>query len=315
MESIAPFLLLIVIILVIVQWIKSANYLKHGGTKNLKDHGVETVKFSGKNTASEPVKSSGKNTKPEPEKKKVTRRARPGPYPGIEKGKRIIFGGVELKSLDKEIAEDIEGRSDVNLVFDIEPDDHRYAGAFAVWAEGPRINDFVGYLPKDVAQTIREYGIIDDLTVRVDYVWIGDRGGAFVRVNIDGPPSIIEQMQEQNTSSRVKKETKKPHYFEGYPTFEYQTDINLLKSRKDFDSLETLLKNLTDAESKNPSGPAPYTFQELAMLYRKLKRYQDEVEILEQYTLITFKHGRPGRDFSQRIEKARQLAQKGSQKK
>jgi hypothetical protein len=185
LTSFIPLIILIAIVVIIVRWRKSVRYMKQGGTDNHKAHGIEPVKPSGKSSAK-------------------ARRKRAGPYPGIELGKRIIFGGIELKRLDKEIAADIEGRSDVNLVFDIEPDAHKYAGAFAVWAEGPRINDFVGYLPKEVAQDIREYGIFDDLTVRVDHIWIGDRGGAIVRVNIDGPPSIIELMK----NSKLKKVTR-----------------------------------------------------------------------------------------------------------
>lgn len=49
MESFTPFLpllIIIVVIVVIVRWRRSVRYLKDGGTKNLKDHGIEPVEKS-----------------------------------------------------------------------------------------------------------------------------------------------------------------------------------------------------------------------------------------------------------------------------
>lgn len=127
-----------------------------------------------------------KKPSPKTPKKKSARRQRKGPYPGIKHGYRIIHGGVELVSLNKELAVDLEGRKDTNLGIKDNSE---------VWSYG-KVKGHLGNLPKDIAETMEELDIAGELEIRVDHIWVGDRGRAIVRVNVDGLPAVKEKVTE-----------------------------------------------------------------------------------------------------------------------
>lgn len=53
---------------------------------------------------------------------------------------------------------------------------------------------------------------------------------------------------------------------------------------EDYEAVLLMLVDATEAESREKDwGVAPWYYEQLAILYRKQKRYQDEVLILERY--------------------------------
>ena len=77
-------------------------------------------------------------------------------------------------------------------------------------------------------------------------------------------------------------------------------------------AIELLLKLVaaTEAESKEsggPSGVAPWYYEQLAIIYRKEKRYSDEVAILERYEKQPKAQGAGPGKLDKRLKQARTL--------
>ena len=100
-----------------------------------------------------------------------------------------------------------------------------------------------------------------------------------------------------------------PFYFE---------EIKRLKREKKHDeAIELLLKTIdaTERESKAAGkgwGVAPWYYKQLAIVYRKEKRYDDEIAILERYKHLTNAIGALPEDFATRLKKAKELQKKTS---
>ena len=71
------------------------------------------------------------------------------------------------------------------------------------------------------------------------------------------------------------------------------------------------LVNATETESKAAGsgwGVAPWYYEQLAILYRKEKRFADEVAILERYVSQPKAPGAGPSKLTARLEKARELS-------
>ena len=81
--------------------------------------------------------------------------------------------------------------------------------------------------------------------------------------------------------------TEKPGYIDGAHYTEYVDRINGLKRSGNVDDAITLLLKCVDAteaeDRMNKWGVAPGYYEQLAILYRKEKRYREEVSILERF--------------------------------
>lgn len=91
-------------------------------------------------------------------------------------------------------------------------------------------------------------------------------------------------------------------------------DIKQLKRDGNIAEAVELLLQLVDAveaeAAANRWGVAPWYYEQLAILYRKEKRYPDEVAILERYLNQKKASGvKPGK-LAERLAKARELAQR-----
>jgi len=95
---------------------------------------------------------------------------------------------------------------------------------------------------------------------------------------------------------------------------DYVEKVKQLKREKKHDEAIKLLLRLVDAtesESKvaGPGwGVAPWYYEQLAILYRKEKRFDDEVEILERYESQSKAPGAGPSKLVERLEKARELS-------
>ncbi|HCE1609397.1 TPA: tetratricopeptide repeat protein [Vibrio parahaemolyticus] len=92
--------------------------------------------------------------------------------------------------------------------------------------------------------------------------------------------------------------------------------VKQLKREGRFDeAIEILLESveLTEKESKFAGegwGVAPWYYEQLAIIYRKQKRYDLEVAILERYSSQPKAPGVGPAKLSERLEKAKQLFEK-----
>ncbi|MGA9762020.1 MAG: hypothetical protein WBQ14_06335 [Gaiellaceae bacterium] len=93
---------------------------------------------------------------------------------------------------------------------------------------------------------------------------------------------------------------------------EYVEDVKQLKREGRHNEAERLLFELVDAtetESKVKQwGVAPWYYEQLAIIYRKLGERQKEIEILERYQAQRHAPGVKPPELLRRLEKARELA-------
>ncbi len=89
---------------------------------------------------------------------------------------------------------------------------------------------------------------------------------------------------------------------------------NLKRENRHQEAIELLLKlvEATEAESRAAGpgwGVAPWYYEQLAILFRKEKRFADEVEILERYEQQPKAPGAGPMKLAYRLSKARELAE------
>lgn len=82
--------------------------------------------------------------------------------------------------------------------------------------------------------------------------------------------------------------TEKPGFIDGMHFTEYYPKAIQLKKNKEYESAVDLLLKIidaTEAESKAEKwGVAPGYYEQLANIYRKLKRFEEEKEILIRFS-------------------------------
>ena len=103
----------------------------------------------------------------------------------------------------------------------------------------------------------------------------------------------------------------KPGYINGAHYTEYiETIKSLRRNQRTNDAISLLLKcvDATEAEDRFEKwGVAPGYYEQLAILYRKEKRFADEVSILERYAQQRKAPGSLPAKLATRLEKARGL--------
>ena len=86
----------------------------------------------------------------------------------------------------------------------------------------------------------------------------------------------------------------------------------LKREKKHQEAIELLLRicDATEAESKvSGLGVAPAYYEDLAIIYRKEKRFVDEVAILERYEAQPKAPGAKSKVLTERLVKARKIAE------
>lgn len=92
-----------------------------------------------------------------------------------------------------------------------------------------------------------------------------------------------------------------------YPIGAVEEVKHLKKEGRNREAIELLLQCVKSMEenSKNLGGVAPWYYEQLAILYRKERKYEEEVEILERYSRQPKAPGRGPEKLAERLEKAR----------
>ena len=111
---------------------------------------------------------------------------------------------------------------------------------------------------------------------------------------------------------------EQPGYIDGKHYTEYLDSINGLKrAQRTDDAIELLLNcvDATEAEDRVTQwGVAPEYYEQLAILYRKEKRFRDEVSILERFSMQRKAPGALLPKLEVRLAKAKELLAKNQSK-
>lgn len=160
---------------------------------------------------------------------------------------------------------------------------------------------FVGYIPKEVSKLIIEGGFWGHIKPRLLKTYVGKSDYVEILFQILGPAG-------KKYGFKQTKEVKGGHYTENVDR------VNQLIHDKQYDDAIELLLRLVDQvekESKRKKqGVAPWYYDQLAFVYRKEKRIEDEIEILERFERQPKSPGSLPKILAERLIEARQLRDK-----
>lgn len=108
----------------------------------------------------------------------------------------------------------------------------------------------------------------------------------------------------------LPRDTKsRPGYYNGKHFTEYVDVVKQLKRENKLDLAEKLLLALVDAteseSEKDGFGVAPWYYEQLAIVYRKCKKVDDEISILERFAKQKHAPGATPPQLLERLEKVR----------
>lgn len=120
----------------------------------------------------------------------------------------------------------------------------------------------------------------------------------------------IQRTDRKETQPQI--DDSKAGYVNGYHFTDYVDTVKDLKRNKKYTEAIDLLLNLVNATERESEvegfGVAPYYYEELAVIYRKLSRYDDEVKILERYDNQRKAPGKSPDRLAERLIKANEIA-------
>ncbi len=157
---------------------------------------------------------------------------------------------------------------------------------------------FIGYVPKEVSRAIVEGGYLNQIRPRLLKTYVGDSGFVEILFQILGPKGKKYEFRQT-----------------GAPKGNHHTDfvdrVEQLVQEKQYEEAIQLLRTLVDATEKEArksgEGVAPWYYEKLAIIYRKQKRYEDEVSILERFEGQPKSPGALPKKLAERLIKAKQL--------
>lgn len=162
---------------------------------------------------------------------------------------------------------------------------------------------FIGYVPKEVSKLIVSSGFLEKIKPRLLKTHEGTGGYVEILFQVLGPKG-------------KKYEYNPPKSTLGSDYTDYVERVKQLKAEKRNDEAIKLLLDLvaqTEKESKKQGeggSVAPWYYEQLAMLYRKEKQYEKEVEILERYSGQPKALGAGPEKLAKRLIKVRELRDK-----
>jgi len=133
---------------------------------------------------------------------------------------------------------------------------------------------------------------------------------------------LVNEFDKSKAKNKRKRVNKKPDNNTGvlndYQSIDYITKVKELKRQKEHSQAIEMLLKIVDTEEKEAKiksrqqgfrwTPAPWAYNQLAIIYRKEKRYNDEVAILERYMQQEGAKGNGESKMEQRLKKAKELA-------
>lgn len=141
---------------------------------------------------------------------------------------------------------------------------------------------FIGYVPAPVAAAIVEGGYYNKIRPRLLKTFAGESGYVEVLFQVVGPKG--ERLKYAGADPESLPQAllgKEAHYTD------YVGQVKYLKQQKrNGEAIELLLKLVTETENeakRQRTGVAPWYYEQLAILYRKEKRFDEEISILERF--------------------------------
>jgi tetratricopeptide (TPR) repeat protein len=160
---------------------------------------------------------------------------------------------------------------------------------------------FIGYVPKEISRLIIEGGFLEIVKPRLLKTYVSENDFVEILFQLLGPVGKKYQFKQ---TEKVK----------GKHFTDYVDRVKQLIEEKNYpEAIELLLKlvNQTEKEAKKKGlGVAPWYYEQLAVIYRKEKRYNEEVEILERFEKQPKSPGSLPKVLAERLIKARELLNK-----
>jgi tetratricopeptide (TPR) repeat protein len=160
-------------------------------------------------------------------------------------------------------------------------------------------------VPSGVAALIIEGNYYGSVTPRLLKTYIGDSGYVEILFQVLGPKGQrLKYKKADPESLPLAALGKEAHYTA------YVDQVEYLKQEKRYDEAIALLLKLvaeTEKEAKGKNcGVAPWYYEQLAIVYRKTKRLDDEIQILERYESQPKAPGVSPEKLAERLKKARE---------
>lgn len=145
---------------------------------------------------------------------------------------------------------------------------------------------FIGYVPSNVAADIVERGYYEKVAPRLLKTYVGENGFVEILFQVLGPRGERLKYKRVDPESLPQDALGEELHYSTYVD-----QVKYLKQEKRYDEAVTLLLKLvieTEKEAKRDKcGAAPWYYEQLAIIYSKLKRPVDELKILERYVALT----------------------------
>lgn len=152
----------------------------------------------------------------------------------------------------------------------------------------------LGFLPRDVAAQLKSSGLADAVRARLRKTYAGTDGYVEIELQIVGPASEYRRYRPLSDSPMDRVQAARE---DGDENGQIAALMGWMDS--------------TEAEaSANGWGVAPRPYLDLAKLYRKLKRIDDEIAVLERFDRQEKAPGVVPGQLADRLEKARALRAK-----
>jgi hypothetical protein len=157
---------------------------------------------------------------------------------------------------------------------------------------------FLGYVQSEVAKAIIQGGYWGQVQPRLLKTWVGDTG--FVEI-------VFQLLGPKGKKYEIRQAIR--------PVGRHYTDwvdqvMQLTRDERFDEAIQLLLKavNATEKEAKKDGGGvAPWYYEKLATIYRKQRRYDDEVAILERFEQQPKSAGIGPAKLAERLVRARKL--------
>ena len=163
---------------------------------------------------------------------------------------------------------------------------------------------FIGYVPSEVAADIVEGGYYTKVMPRLLKTYVGDSGYVEILFQVLGPTGERLKYKRVDPVSLPQANMGKGTHYSTYVD-----QVRYLKQEKRYDEAVALLLKLvreTEKEAKRDGcGVAPWYYEQLAILYGKLKRPDEELKILERYEAQPKAPGAGPEKLSDRLQKLR----------
>lgn len=178
-----------------------------------------------------------------------------------------------------------------------DPNAIKVLGCFKGMFGGKRLH--VGYVPKEISGALANGGYVGDVRPRLLKTYMSQGGFVEIFFQLIGPRDLTYKYRDHARSGshyttivdRVKRLKREERYEEA---------IGLLE--------ELVEQTEEEAVAQGEGwGVAPWYYEQLGIIYRKQKRYVDEVAILERYANQPKAPGKGPEKLRKRLERAREL--------